>query len=97
MEEAVLANGLISTLNYGKRFVVVKGRNVPHGTVGILKWFGWVTFGGRSYFGRLIGGTEALKVGLKDDDGKMWYTYAYNILEATDEVMDGLCAVGGAK
>lgn len=60
----------------GTRVKVVRGRKVPVGTAGNVVWIGYYQ---RGYIGSGIDPFKReQKIGIKDDDGNMWYTYTKN-------------------
>lgn len=58
----------------GKEVVVVKGRKVAHGVVGTVFWTKVVNYDkyGRSF-------CDELKIGIKDADGNVYWTYEKNV------------------
>ena len=65
----------------GDRAVVVKGRKVPKGTVGVIIWEGSNQYGPR--------------IGLKDDDGKVHWTATSNVEVAFPGLKPGEAPRGG--
>lgn len=58
----------------GKEVVVVAGRKVKHGTTGEIFWTKAVNY---DRYGRWW--NEELKIGIKDKDGNVYWTYAKNV------------------
>ena len=61
---------------YNKPVKVVKGRKVPVGTTGICFWIGTYC---NSPYGDSWGIYTSYRVGIKDNDGKIYWTSANNI------------------
>ena len=75
----------ISRNDFGKEVVVVKGRKVPVGTKGIIVWFDYYE---RGYKNSGVDPYQCIqKLGIKDSNGKMHYTYTKNV-EWVDELDD---------
>jgi hypothetical protein len=67
----------ISIKDYGKKVKVVRGRKVPIDTIGIIVWFDYYE---RGYVNSGIDPYQCIqKLGIKDNDGKMHYTYTKNV------------------
>ena len=79
----------ISRDDFGRRVVVTKGRKVPVGTEGIILWFGYYE---RGYKNSGVDPYQCVqKIGIKDDNGNMHYTYTHNcefVAGEEDEVVD---------
>lgn len=58
----------------GKRVIVSHGRKVPHGVEGEVFWLREVNYDpyGRSW-------NKEIKIGIKDDSGNVYWTYAKNV------------------
>ena len=61
---------------YGKRVRVFKGRKVPKGTEGEVFWIGWHC---HSPYGDPWGIYTTTRIGLKDDDGNVFWTALANV------------------
>jgi hypothetical protein len=82
---AAEAERLARTPAKGKTLRVVKGRNVPRGTVGICIWYGE----GRKYG---YYGATPMRVGLKDAAGTVHWTDAGNV----EVVLENVAAANAA-
>lgn len=58
----------------GKEVVVVKGRKVPKGTTGTIFWQKEVNY---DRYGRWY--NSQTKIGIKDSEGNVYWTYAHNV------------------
>ena len=61
---------------YGKTVRVVKGRKVPKGTTGVCFWMGQTNYG---KYGDPWGIYTRYRIGIKDDDGEVYWTALDNI------------------
>ncbi|MBQ6223448.1 MAG: hypothetical protein IJJ44_12620 [Solobacterium sp.] len=61
---------------YGKKVVVVRGRKVAHDTVGTCFWMGMSDY---SKHGDLDGTKSVTKIGIKGNDGNVYWTYLRNV------------------
>lgn len=61
---------------YGKNVRVVKGRKVPKGTVGVCFWMGSRDY---SRYGDPWGIYTKFRVGIRDDEGQVYWTSLDNI------------------
>lgn len=64
---------------FGKQVKVVSGRKVPHGTIGIVFYLC------RKHYGKSQWSGFTTRVGIKDDEGNVWWTSTKNIVSCTDE------------
>ena len=73
---------------FGKTVTVVKGRKVPHGTTGNVFWMGSKCYGP---YGDPWGIYTAIRVGIKDKDGNVYWTGLDNIQLAPEQLpLDGV-------
>ena len=72
------ACGLIADVRkyYHKRVMVVKGRKVPHGTTGECFW---MCSYDNSKYGDPWGIYTTVRIGIKDDDGNIYWTSLENV------------------
>ena len=74
-ENLKLANAIkVIQQFYNKEVLVIKGKKVPIGTSGICFWIGYKNY----HKGCPLDGT--FPVGIKTDDGTIWWTYASNLI-----------------
>jgi hypothetical protein len=65
---------LSTAIGKGKEVIVVKGRKVPHGVIGVIFWERKENY---DRYGR--GWNEVTRIGIKDADGNVYWTYAHNV------------------
>lgn len=72
------ALGLIADVKmyYHKQVKVVKGRKVPKGTTGECFWMGSNDY---SKYGDPWGIYTTVRIGIRDDEGKVWWTSLDNV------------------
>lgn len=58
---------------FGKKVVVNRGRKVPHGTSGVVVWFGSKNYSGAPIIG------ICTRIGIKDDAGNVHFTALENV------------------
>lgn len=61
---------------YGKRVVVVKGRKIPKGITGECFWMAAKCY---SRYGDPWGIYTVVRIGIKDDEGNIWWTALDNV------------------
>ena len=72
IKEDLLRRG--NEVTRGKRVVVNRGRKVPHGIEGEVFWLKEVNY---DPYGRFWG--KETRIGIKDDSGNVYWTYAKNV------------------